>query len=230
MSMKMDAANLPPDAIDGTPFSSCRFGMLLPVQTFVELFGTPRSGPPRGPVLVANCDLTRVRAASGGRACFGFGRIAGPGFSVVSIRYQIGSMQFYWLADASDPEVWSTIDTCRANRAAPIAMVEKDMMMYSVLEIDWSPGKSRSRTDDMRGECGGDNSVAFLSFVTSLASSGLLEEQATTDLEGIALSHVGVNILITERLQQYIIPEPQSGRPMMVLPEATGASDRSTMH
>ncbi|PZR48480.1 hypothetical protein [Paraburkholderia fungorum] len=230
MSMKTNEADFLIAAIDGVPLSRCQFGGLMPAHTYVKYFGTPRSGRPRDPVLVANCDLKDLQAAAGGRACFGFGRIQGPGFSVISIRFQIGSIQIYWLADASDVQMWKTIDAWRASNAVPVALVEAGMAMYSVHELDWIPGKSRSRTDDMRGECAGDNSAAFLSFAVGLASSGLLEEQATTDLEGIALSHVEVNVLITERLQQYFLPEPLSGRPMAVLPVTKGGPGRSTLH
>lgn len=225
MNTKMNATNLLPRAIDGESFAGCYSGLLLQPDEYVDLFGTPRSGRPGGPVLAAHCDLTRLRAVAGGRACFGFGCINGPGFSVVSIRIQVGSMQFYQLANASDPEVWSTIDTWRASRQAPVVMLENGLAMYFVNPIDWTPGKSKSRTDDMRGECGRDNSEAFLSFATELAASGLLEKQATTDLPGIPLSHVGVSVLLTERLKQYVQPAS-----MLVLPGPTDAPDSATMH
>lgn len=233
MNTKMNATNLLYPAIGGEPLPHAPFGLLLPADECVDYVGTPRSGRPRGPVLAANCNLTRLQAAMdgrAGRASFGFGGIAGPGFSVVTIRCQLGSMQFYWLADASDPEVWSPIDTWRANRQASVMMVENGLAMYSVHEIDWIPGKSKSRTDDMRVECGKDHSVAFLSFATLLVASGLLEEQATTDLPGIPLSDVRVNVLLTERLKQYVLPEPLTGQPMLVLPGTTGAPDPATMH
>lgn len=139
-------------------------------------------------------------------------------------------MQFYSLADASDPEVWWTIDKWRANRLAPVVMVENGMAMYSIHKIDGVPGKSKIKTDDMRVECGRDNSAAFLSFATGLASSGLLEEQATTDIPGITLSHVGVNVLLTERLKPHVVPEPLSGRPITILPGTAGAPDPGVMH
>jgi hypothetical protein len=230
MSMKINESNYLFPAIEGVSLPHCRFGMLLPAETYVACFGTPRSGHPRSPVLAAHCNLTRLQAVAGGQACFGYGRIGAPGASVISIRSQIGSVQTYWLGDASDAQLWSAVDSWRSNGCAPVAMVENDLSMYSAHPIDWIPGKSKSGIDDLRRECGTDRSASFLAFAAKLAASGLLEEQATTDIEGIALSHVEVNVLLTERLSQYFIPEPLSGRPMAILPVTTGNSGPTSIH
>lgn len=215
MNTRKNATNILTPTIDDAPLLACKSGMLVSADECVDYVGTPRSGRPRGPVLVAHCNLARYQAEANDRASIGFGRIAGPGFSVLTIRSQIGSRQIYWLANPSEPRLWSTIDTWRANRQAPTLLVENGMAMYSVHEIDWTPGKSKSRTDDMRVECGRDNSAAFLSFATRLAASGLLEKAATTDLPGVPLSHVEVNVLMTERLKQHAVVVPLCGQPMV---------------
>ncbi|MGE8165972.1 hypothetical protein ACQKRQ_38255 [Paraburkholderia sp. NPDC080076] len=230
MNTKVNETNFLSPTIEGVSLPRCRFGMLLPAKTYVDCFGTPRSGRPRSPVLAAHCNLTRLRAVAGGQACFGFGRIGAPGVPVISIRSQIGSVQTYWLADASDAQVWSAIDSWRSNGYAPVAMVENDLSMYSAHPIDWIPGRSKSGIDDLRHACGTDSSASFLAFAAKLAASGLLEEQATTDIEGIALSHVEVNVLMTERLSQYLTLEPLSGLPMAILPVTTGNSSPTSIH
>ncbi|REE17136.1 hypothetical protein B0G71_0074 [Paraburkholderia sp. BL27I4N3] len=230
MNTKANELNYLSPTIEGASLPHCGFGMLLPAESYVDCFGTPRSGRPRSPVLAAHCNLTRLRAVAGGQACFGFGRIGAPGTPVISIRSQIGSVQTYWLADASDAQVWSAIDSWRRNRYAPVAMFENDLSMYSAHPIDWIPGKSKSGIDDLRHACGNDRSASFLAFAAKLAASGRLEEQATTDIEGVALSHVEVNVLLTERLGQYLIPEPLSGRPKASLPVTTGNSGPTSIH
>jgi hypothetical protein len=133
----------------------------------------------------------------------------------------MGATQIYFLADASCTKLWSVIDTWRANRQAPVALIEDGQVLYSVPEIDWTPGKSTSGIDYLRRECERDTSVPFMEFCSSLVASGIIERRATSDLEGIKLSYVEVNILMPERLTQYIgAPLSAGGPPVIVLPDS----------
>ena len=193
----------------------------MPEEAFLELVNNRTSRPPLGPVLAAHSNLARVGALSDGNGSVGCGHRAGPGLSVVTIRFQIGATQIYFLADASCRQLWTVIDTWRANRQAPVALIEDGQILYLVPEFDWTPGKSTSGIDYLRRECERDMSVPFMEFCSSLAASGSIERQATSDLEGIKLSHVEVNILVPERLTRYIgAPLSAGGPPVIVLPDS----------
>ena len=219
--MKAKTKNSKIPMFDGMPARVGKFGVLIPDAEFCMLMQNRMSRSPRGPVLSASSKLKRLRGLMGGKASFGFGRVAGPGFSILTIRHQVGPVQIYWLADASDPQIWTAIDTWRANRQVPVALLENGEAIYAVPEIDWTPGVSTSGIDEFRSECGRDMSVPFVEFCLVLTESGIIERQATSDLEGIKLSHVEVNILIPERLTQYVgAPLSMGGPPVIVLPDS----------
>ena len=221
--MKLNRKSVKPPVPKGMPASLQKIGVFMPEAVFLELVQNQTSRPPLGPVLAAHSNLKRVGALADGSGSLGFGHIAGPGLSVVTIRVQMGATQIYFLADASCRQLWSVVDMWRANRQAPVALIEDGQVLYSVPEIDWTPGKSTSGIDYLRRECERDMSVPFMEFCSSLAASGTIERQATSDLEGIKLSHVEVNILMPERLTQYIgAPLSAGGPPVIVLPDSPG--------
>ncbi|CAG4886699.1 hypothetical protein [Paraburkholderia saeva] len=219
--MKLNHKNVKAQAPKGMPGSLQKIGVFMPEEVFLELVQNQTSRPPLGPVLAAHSNLRRIGALADGSGSVGFGHIAGPGLSVVTIRVQIGAAQIYFLADASCRKPWIAIDTWRGNRQAPVALIEDSQILYSLPEIDWTPGKSTSGIDYLRRECERDTSVPFMEFCSSLAASGIIERRATSDLEGIELSHVEVNILMPERLTKYIgAPLSAGGPPVILLPDS----------
>jgi hypothetical protein len=219
--MKLNRKSVKTPVPKGMPASLQKIGVFMSEAVFLQLVQNQTSRPPRGPVLAAHSNLKRVGALADGSGSLGFGHIAGPGLSVVTIRVQMGATQIYFLADASCMKLWSVIDTWRANRQAPVALIEDGQVLYSVPEIDWTPGKSTSGIDYLRRECERDTSVPFMAFCSSLVASGIIERRATSDLDGIKLSNVEVNILMPERLTQYIgAPLSAGGPPVIVLPDS----------
>jgi hypothetical protein len=56
--------------------------------------------------------------------------------------------------------------------------------------------------EQFRGECGRNRAWEFMQCAASLAGSGRIQLNATTDIPGVRLEHVLVNILMTERLER----------------------------
>lgn len=176
-------------------------GLLLAAGDFCNQYGTPKMGAPSTPVLTAGCIVERFRRAASGPSCFSFGQIIGPDSLVMTIRQQVGSVQTYWLADTGDASLWEAIDCWRLNRIVPVAMLGQGSLAYCVHELIETP-RSMSAVDALRRQCGKSSAAAFLDFTLELAASGILEQQATSDIDGVRLSHVDVNVLMTERLVQ----------------------------
>jgi hypothetical protein len=151
------------------------------------------------PVAAVDADCFRAKNAD---VNFGFGTIQLQAGLVQSIRVQVHDVQIFWLADMTDPEVWAAIDKCRQAKHCPVQF-------------------------NVRGEPGGHGSSVFLKTgvprgtyrneqfrnapmpqveriwknMVDLADSGLLQQQAETDIEGIPLRRVFVNVLLTERFK-----------------------------
>jgi hypothetical protein len=167
--MKLNRKSVKPPA-RGVPISLQKIGVFVPEPAFLELVQNQTSRPPLGPVLAANSNLTRVGALADGSGSVGFGHIAGPGLSVVTIRVQMGAAQIYFLADASCRQLWTVIDTWRGNRQAPVALIEDGQVLYSVPEIDWTPGMVRDnwevRSCCLKKECYPTDCCRFAFFIS----------------------------------------------------------------
>ncbi len=102
---------------------------LLPIGKLEELqllktqFKQARGLPGNLPVL--SCPISEEQkhllGSQGGRSNLGFGCInLGDGSKLQTIRFQMGGLQFYWVADMVDPEVWAAIDMWRTVGRMPL--------------------------------------------------------------------------------------------------------------
>lgn len=144
---------------------------------------------PRSPVLVCSIDMARYMEVSRTEGCFGFGHFRVGDRGVLSFRLQSGGAQVYWLADAADPRAWATVDNIRKG--------EVGFMLMQGIDAVFLPLKLEGRkdgVDSVRAESlshpGGLSDVA-----SYLANSGMVQRTATTDIPGMELNYVQVNVL-----------------------------------
>jgi hypothetical protein len=137
-----------------------------------------------------------------GEANFGFGTIRLSAGLVQSIRVQVNDVQFYWLADMTDPEVWAAIDMWRQAKHAPIQFDvrgepgEGGHLLFMKMGVP----QGAYRNEQFRNAPMPPAERIWKEMV-SLADSGMLQSQAETDIEGIPLRRVFVNVLYTERFK-----------------------------
>ncbi|TXC80595.1 hypothetical protein [Paraburkholderia azotifigens] len=144
---------------------------------------------PRSPILVSSIDMPRFMEVSRTKGSFGFGHFKVHGRNVLSFRLQSGGAQIYWLADAADRRAWAAIDAIKKGEAGFVLMQGIDAVF-----LPWEFSKGRDSIDAIRSESlshpGGLSDAASV-----LANSGIVQRFASTDIAGIELSYVHVNLL-----------------------------------
>ncbi|MDQ0627104.1 hypothetical protein [Paraburkholderia graminis] len=205
-------------------------GSLTPNSEFKSSSRMARHLPDSLPVLTANTDepecaaLLQSYLKENAPYSLGFGNIptcslTGRAMQIMTIRLQVGGIQFYWLADMSDPEVWQATDAWRNRKAIPVVIGHADQMAYVVAQYE---PKTR-RLDEFRADVRPEPLPDFFDTVANVACSGIIEAQATTDMTGVELERVVVNVLVSSRLERYV------GR-MVVHGEAITADGVPTAH
>lgn len=196
-----------PSLILSTTTDFLPMGALEELQSLGAQFEQARGLPGNLPVL--SCPISEgqkhLLGSQDGRSNLGFGCInLGDGSKLQTIRFQMGGLQFYWVADMVDPEVWAAIDMWRTVGSMPLLFrIENGK--------DWDAkfGVISGPTGSLRNEAfrSAVDSVSTASTVTGLfrlVSSGRLQAEATTDIPGVPLRHVFVNVLVTERVRQFV--------------------------
>ena len=150
---------------------------------------------------------------------FGFGTIQLPAGLVQSIRLQVHDVQVYWLADMTDPEVWAAIEKWRQAKHALVRYDVRGQPGDHGRSILLKPGVPRGtyRNEQFRN-APMPTAERIWKDMTELAESGILQEQAETDLEGTPLRRVFVNVLFTERFKPCVDPSKLVEMPTYVKP------------
>jgi hypothetical protein len=183
-------------------FGVCSTGAIATAKDFAPYARSAAKLRPSTPVLTANfeLDLLKNYARPVGAGCFGFGSIQVDDCILLTMRLQIGALQIYWLADPSDPEVWKSIDQWKKNREAGFALMQGSAAAFFPWEIQGP--QTRMTVEQFRGECGKEKAWEFMQGAVALVGSGRVHQGATTDIPGVRLEHVLVNILTTARLEE----------------------------
>lgn len=196
-------------------------GRLEPLNSFdsrpKQSIGMPRDTP------VLTCPIAAVDAEcfsmKNADVNFGFGTIQLQAGLVQSIRVQVHDVQIFWLADMTDPEVWAAIDKWRQAKHAPV--------LFNVRGEPGEHGRSvflkagvplgTYRNERFRNELMPPAEHIWKG-MAELVDSGILQRQAETDIEGIPLRRVFVNLLFTERFKPYVDASRLLEVPMHVKP------------
>jgi hypothetical protein len=186
---------------EGLEFALCETGAIGNAKDFAPYARSAAKMRPKTPVLTANIDLTVLKnhTRKDGKGNFGLGAFHVGDCVVLTMRLQVGTLQIYWLADASDPEVWNTIDTWKKGGEAGFALIQGRDAAFFQWEI---AGPQEKSVEQFRGESGKEKAWEFLEAVVNLVDSGVVHYGATTDIPGVPLEHVLVNILMTNRLME----------------------------
>lgn len=151
-----------------------------------------------------------------GQLNFGFGTIQTQHGLVQSIRLQLNDVQIYWLTDMTDPEVWAALQKWRKGKHALIQFevrCQTEEQGYSLfLKTGVPQGTYRN---EQFCNSPAPSAQRIWDGMAALAMSGKLQRQAETDIEGMRLRRVFVNLLLTERFKQCVatdvvveMPEP----------------------
>ncbi|WP_432260858.1 hypothetical protein [Cupriavidus sp. TMH.W2] len=182
-------------------------GKLETLQSLGVQFEQARGLPGNLPVLT--CPISEEQKhlleSLGGKSVLGFGCInLFGGSKLKTIRFQMGGLQFYWVADMVDPEVWAAIDMWRTVGRMPLLFrIENGEDWDAKFCVIGGPTGTLSNEAFRNGANRGPSATTVTQLLR-LVSSGILEEQATTDIEGVPLRHVFVNALVTKRVSQFI--------------------------
>jgi hypothetical protein len=145
----------------------------------------------------AACFATNYRQSS-----LGFGRIQLERDVLMTIRLQLEDVQVYWVAEMTDPEIWAAIDIWKKVRRVPIAFKFEadDQWRVKLCTPEIPPGRlsnEQYRSPDRAPTAHTWHGLA------SLVGSGQIQMGASSDIPGVALRHVFVNVLLTKRLEQF---------------------------
>ncbi|KVK74443.1 hypothetical protein WJ47_34445 [Burkholderia ubonensis] len=196
-------------------------GHLDKLRDYREGLKSAKGLPDDLPVLtcpVAEEDAHRFSAPNF-ETCFGFGTtVKTLGVPLMTIRLQVGGAQIYWLADLTDPEVWSAYDMWKRVGCAPIALLLESgnnrSCKFGVQDVSGKP----TSMEDFRVYAGKPVSEDIWQTMEFLSKSGLMKMQATTDIPGVPLTQVLVNILLTKRLERYAIGPKYVTKPNIIVP------------
>lgn len=168
------------------------------------------------PVAAVDADCFRIQNAD---VNFGFGTIQLKEGLVQSIRVQVNDVQIYWLADMADPEVWAAIDKWRRAKHALVQFEVRGAPGEKGHSVFLKPGVPRgSYRNEAFRDVAMSNAERIWKGMVDLADSGLLQQQAETDVEGIPLRRVFVNVLLTERFKPCVDESNLVEMPMHVQP------------
>ncbi|EKS70391.1 hypothetical protein [Caballeronia sp. PC1] len=202
--------------------SAVALSSLIPNASFKSVFRTAKQLPGNLPVLNATVDSQKLAALLQPHqigsipTCFGFGSMearskVGDTMQIMTIRFQLGGVQFYWLADMSDGEVWRAIDAWRKRKQVALVVGHVDQRAFLVAHYN----PERSSLDRFKGDIRPEPSSEFFDLVCDVASNGFVAAQATTDIPGTALQQVVVNVLVSPRQQQYLNGSARRGESAM---------------
>jgi hypothetical protein len=168
------------------------------------------------PVAASDADCFATKE---GRGNFGFGAIQLRQGLVQSIRVQVNDVQVYWLTDMTDPEVWSALDIWRKAKQALVQFNVRGEPGELGHSIFLKPGVPRGAYRNEQFRNGPAPSAGNIwGGMSALAQSGILEQQAESDIEGITLRRVFVNVLLTKRFEPCVDFSQMLEKPVNVEP------------
>nr|WP_315593681.1 hypothetical protein [uncultured Cupriavidus sp.] len=187
--------------ITGFGPNAVRVGQLHALDSVGARFKQARGLPGSLPVLT--CPIRQkdrhLFGSSYERTNVGFGSIdLEDGSKLQSIRFQMGDLQFYWLADMVDPVMWAAIDAWRTVGRFPFMFyMENGKTWDATLGVVNAP-HGPLRNEVFRRGANVVPSASTTGQLLSLVASGKLQTEATSDISGVPLRHVFVNALVTE--------------------------------
>jgi hypothetical protein len=168
--------------------------------------------PANLPVLTCILDQVQYSTLVRSSHCVGFGMGRVPlrvseeqlvNDRIMAIRIQIGGTQVHWLADLTDPELQTSIDAWASAEKLPFALtiVSRKTQKCFFGMVDFLP--TEIPLNQFRFDAGEEMSRRVWDKTVWLATCGIPQMAATTDIPRVALKRVFVNVLMTSRLQAF---------------------------
>ncbi|MFL9886170.1 hypothetical protein PQR66_24230 [Paraburkholderia agricolaris] len=147
---------------------------------------------------------------------FGFGHMELEDGRLMTMRLQVGGVQFYWLAEMTDPGLWAAIDKWRSAGRFPIGLkIDRGNGYWDIafLSVDGVVGRL---TDEKYRLAPRRVVTAHDWHAMSGLVTGFVQRQATTDIPGVPLEHVFASALLTEQFEAVAYDEPLVKKPVVV--------------
>ncbi|HEY4317184.1 MAG TPA: hypothetical protein VGN04_06250 [Herbaspirillum sp.] len=179
-----------------------------------ELGGGP-SGLPEDirdilPVIVSNIPPEKWKLSTDNTHLhLGWGSFGENAEAILSFRFQVGENQAYWLADPLDPEVQQLVQMWEKNRHMAAGLIANEKFLIASGEYMLTPKLER-----ICNQPPSKNANRFMENVCSLIASGVVEQQATSDIPFIPkLGHIDTFILATQRVHKAFLASGAQGIP-----------------
>jgi hypothetical protein len=174
-------------------------GELKAARDFMPHLDDARDLRSAAPVFVTTVDSSQFETHRSGAGSFRMGAMEFDDCVIVTARLQMGGMQFIWLADASDDDVWRAIDSMQRTKQAAFVFVP-DGDPSDMFFIPWQLPGASGALDRYRRETGRKHGN-FLSKARELINSKAVEEGAESVIPGVSLQATRVSLLLTRRLK-----------------------------
>lgn len=168
------------------------------------------------PVAASDADCFATKNA---QVNFGFGTIQLLEGLVQSIRMQVNDVQTFWLTDMTDPEVWAALDKWRKAKQALVQFNVRGQpgeLGHSVFVKPEVPEGAYSNERFRNAPAPAVRNI--WAGMSALAQSGILEQQAESDMQGITLRRVFVSLLLTKRFEPCVDFSQMVEKPAHVQP------------
>ena len=146
---------------------------------------------------------------------FGLGHMQLSDRMLMTMRLQLEGTQFYWVAEMTDPELWAAIDMWRKYERLPIGLkvLNADGWAAKFLEVCFH---DRPLRDEIyRAAPQRDATVHDWHEMAGLVT-GVVQQQATTDIDHVPLQHVFACALLTKQYANFAEQEPLVRKPVFV--------------
>ncbi|MDN7894245.1 hypothetical protein QZM93_37210 [Burkholderia cepacia] len=197
-------------------------GTLEELQSFPVHWKWKQAAGMPGNIPVLTCPISmedyHYLSSNQGRSNFGFGRVQLSNGMLMTIRMQLRGLQVYWLAEMTDPEIWRAIKMWQQAKRVPIVFKIDAGDGWDVTFCAHEIPEEKLSNEDFRTPDREPTWHTWHSLAT-VAGSGLMQKQATTDIEGVPLWRVLVNAMLTKRLERFI-NERQSIVPPVIVASA----------
>jgi hypothetical protein len=143
-----------------------------------------------------------------GASEFSFGHMELGDGMLMTIRLQVAGVQFYWLAEMTDPELWAAIAKWRSAERFPIGLkVDRGNGYWDIscLSVDGALGRM---SDEKYRSASRRIVTAHDWHAMSGLTTGFVQRQATTDIPGVPLERVFACALLTEQFEKVAYEEP----------------------
>ncbi len=171
------------------------FGSLNQAGDFASDFDEASRLGITAPVFTSHLTAKRINKL-GGSSVFRIGAIPFDDCLVMTIRYQKGKTMAIWLADASDPDLWSAVDNLRTTGEAGFSFVSGDLVWFSPYRT-----QDIGASLDVYRQALGRSPNGFMPRAAALIASKAMSSFTSSMLQGVDVTYAQVSILGTAQVQ-----------------------------